>query len=89
MDSRVILTVSISTGRNVLVVEDLIETGRTIRKLMDILLQHKPASVRVAALFVKRIKDIGVQYRPDRGYNIPFGSKSKGKRVTTIISHSL
>jgi len=59
-------------GRNVLVVEDLIETGRTIQKLMDILLQHKPASVRVAALFVKRIKDIGVQYRPDHcGFEIP------------------
>ncbi|MGD0276003.1 MAG: hypoxanthine phosphoribosyltransferase [Syntrophales bacterium] len=40
-------------GRDVLIVEDIIDTGLTIVKLMAILRQRKPLSIRVCALLDK------------------------------------
>lgn len=51
-------------GRNVLVVEDIIDTGRTMQKLLALLTQHQPKSVRVASLLIKRRPD-STGYRPD------------------------
>lgn len=53
------------TGRNVLVVEDIIDTGRTMTRLLELLQEHKPASVKVASLLVKRRTDQAIGYRPD------------------------
>ena len=33
-------------GRNVIVVEDIVDTGNTMRKLMNVLSKHEPASVK-------------------------------------------
>nr|XP_045604367.1 hypoxanthine-guanine phosphoribosyltransferase-like [Procambarus clarkii] len=58
-------------GRNVLVVEDIIDTGRTMKKLLAILEQHKPKSVKVASLLIKRRLD-ATGYRPNYcGFEIP------------------
>ncbi|KAK4327239.1 hypothetical protein Pmani_002295 [Petrolisthes manimaculis] len=58
-------------GCNVLVVEDIIDTGRTMTKLLDILNQHQPKSVKVASLLVKRRPD-STGYKPDYcGFEIP------------------
>lgn len=51
-------------GRNVLVVEDIIDTGRTMSRLLDVLQQHQPKSVKVASLLVKR-RHGSTGYRPD------------------------
>lgn len=51
-------------NRHVLVVEDIIDTGRTMQKLLAILEQHHPKSIRVASLLVKRRPD-STGYRPD------------------------
>lgn len=60
------------TGRNVLVVEDIIDTGRTMTRLLELLKEHKPATVKVASLLVKRRTDQGINYRPDYcGFEIP------------------
>lgn len=48
-----------------LVVEDIIDTGRTMSRLLELLQQHEPASVRVASLLVKRRTDTAVGFRPD------------------------
>ncbi len=40
-------------GRDVLVVEDIVDTGLTLRYLLDYLEARKPASIRVAALLSK------------------------------------
>lgn len=58
-------------GKNVLVVEDIIDTGKTMEKLLNILKQYNPKTVRVASLLVKRTsKSSG--YRPDYiGFEIP------------------
>ncbi|WAQ94675.1 HPRT-like protein, partial [Mya arenaria] len=42
------------TGRNVLVVEDIVDTGNTITKLLSILKKVNPKSIKVASLLVKR-----------------------------------
>ncbi|EDQ89568.1 uncharacterized protein MONBRDRAFT_37026 [Monosiga brevicollis MX1] len=41
-------------GRNVLIVEDMIDTGNTMVKLLATLREYEPKTLRVASLFVKR-----------------------------------
>lgn len=58
-------------GKNVLIVEDIIDTGRTMVKLLELLKQYKPKSVRVTSLFVKRTP-LSNGYVPEYvGFNIP------------------
>lgn len=58
-------------GKNVLIVEDIIDTGGTMLKLLDLLKKFEPANVKVASLFVKRTP-LSVGYRPDyTGFEIP------------------
>lgn len=40
-------------GRHVVVLEDIVDTGNTIRHILDALNEHHPASVRIAALLFK------------------------------------
>lgn len=58
-------------GKNVLIVEDIVDTGRTMKKLLSILDGHKPKSVNVVSLLVKRTpRSIG--YIPNYvGFEIP------------------
>jgi len=42
------------TGRNVLIVEDIIDTGFTVSHLLALLGERKPASIRVCAFLDKR-----------------------------------
>ena len=41
--------------RHVILVEDMIDTGTTLRKLVPLLEAHTPASLRVVSLFQKRV----------------------------------
>ncbi len=43
-------------GRNVLVVEDIVDTGLTIKTLMDMLEVRKPKTVKLASLLFKPVK---------------------------------
>ncbi|MGH3090457.1 MAG: hypoxanthine phosphoribosyltransferase, partial [Rubrobacteraceae bacterium] len=52
-------------GREVLIVEDIVDTGRTLQKIIELLATRKPASVKVCALLKKKIPgndDIAVDY---------------------------
>lgn len=51
-------------GRNVLVVEDIIDTGRTMVKLLDLLAEYQPKQVKVASLLLKR-QPHSNGYQPD------------------------
>ena len=58
-------------GRHVIVVEDIIDTGRTIKLMTDMLLEKNPASLEVAALLDKperRTVDFQAEYV---GFEIP------------------
>ena len=58
-------------GRNLLLVEDIIDTGLTATYLIHTLRQHKPASIDICALLDKsarRIIDLPIAYR---GFEIP------------------
>ena len=58
-------------GKNVLIVEDILDTGLTLAYLRKIFLQHKPKSLRIAALLDKpsrRIEKIEADYV---GFSIP------------------
>ncbi|MCJ8734088.1 hypothetical protein PDJAM_G00231320 [Pangasius djambal] len=59
------------TGKNVLIVEDIIDTGKTMQTLLELLKQYNPKMVKVASLLVKRTPR-SVGYRPDFvGFEVP------------------
>lgn len=41
------------TGKNVLIVEDIIDTGKTMQTLLALVKKHKPKMVKVASLLMK------------------------------------
>ncbi len=58
-------------GRNVIVIEDIIDSGRTLAYLLDNLSGRAPKTLRLAALLDKpdrRVTDVGVDYT---GFVIP------------------
>ncbi|BFY98014.1 hypothetical protein BsWGS_01054 [Bradybaena similaris] len=58
-------------GKNVLVVEDIIDTGRTMQQLLELLRSVEPKCIKVASLLVKRTNK-GVAYVPDYiGFEVP------------------
>lgn len=59
------------TGENVLIVEDIIDTGRTLASLKELLLERGAKSVKICTLLSKpsrRVVDVDVDYI---GYTIP------------------
>jgi hypoxanthine phosphoribosyltransferase len=44
------------TGRNVLIVEDIIDSGHTLRFVMDVMQARKPASLRLCTLLDKPVR---------------------------------
>jgi hypoxanthine phosphoribosyltransferase len=53
------------TGKNLIIVEDIIDSGYTLRFVMDMLAARKPESVRLCTLLDKssrRVVDIPVDY---------------------------
>ncbi|OQR73355.1 hypoxanthine-guanine phosphoribosyltransferase-like [Tropilaelaps mercedesae] len=58
-------------GKNVLIVEDIIDTGRTMVALLELLKAYEPREVKVASLFVKRTP-LSNGYKPDYiGFETP------------------
>ncbi len=58
-------------GRHVLVVEDILDTGRTFRYLQEVLGAHDPASLKLVALLDKRSRRI-IPVKADYvGFEIP------------------
>lgn len=72
-------------GRDILVVEDIIDTGLTLNYLLRVLRERKPASLAVCTLFdkdVRRLADLPLAYVgtriPDRfvvGYGMDLGGR--------------
>lgn len=74
-------------GKDVIVVEDIVDTGRTLWHLMNMLKERKPQSLALAALLDKperRVKEVAVDYVgftiPDEfvvGYGLDFAQKHR------------
>ena len=72
-------------GKDVIIVEDIIDSGRTLYYLMDILKKRNPKSMRLCTLLDKperRVKDVKVDYTcfniPDEfvvGYGLDYAQK--------------
>lgn len=53
------------TGRDVILVEDIVDSGRTSSRLVEVLRAHRPASLKVCALLDKpsrRVTPVAVDY---------------------------
>ena len=58
-------------GKDVIIIEDIIDSGRTLSYLMDILEKRNPSSMKLCTLLDKpdrRVKDVKVEYV---GFEIP------------------
>lgn len=58
-------------GKNVIIVEDIVDSGRTLSYLMEMLKDRKPASLKLCTLLDKperRVVDVDVDYT---GFQIP------------------
>ena len=58
-------------GKNVLVIEDIVDSGRTLSYLMELLKDREPASLRLCTLLDKperRVVDVKVDYT---GFQVP------------------
>lgn len=82
-------------GRDVILVEDILDTGLTLSFLQENLLNRRPASLRIAALLNKpsrRIKEVHANYIgfniPDRfvvGYGLDVGEKYRNLADICVV----
>lgn len=85
-------------GKNVLVVEDIIDTGRTLSYLLDNLKQRNPKSLKLCALLDKperRVTEVAVDYKgfqiPDEfvvGYGMDYDQKYRNLPFIGVVEFS-
>jgi hypoxanthine phosphoribosyltransferase len=85
--------------KNVLIVEDIIDSGQTLHYLMDVLRQRKPLSLRVCTLLDKgreRIKPVKLDYTgfeiPDQfvvGYGLDYAQRYRNLPYVGILNPSV
>ena len=86
-------------GREVVVVEDIIDTGLTLNYLLRYLGEREPASIRVCCLLDKparRLAEIEIDYRgftiPDRfviGYGLDYGERYRNLPYIGVLRPSV
>lgn len=60
------------SGRHVLIVDDIVETGRTLEAMTDEIGQMAPASLRTCVLLRKQRPDLTRRHEPDLvGFDVP------------------
>ena len=82
-------------GKDVLLVEDIIDSGNTLKYLVDILKQRKPNSLKVCTLLDKperRVADVDVDYVgfeiPDKfvvGYGLDYDQKYRNLPYIGVV----
>ncbi|HKM20446.1 MAG TPA: hypoxanthine phosphoribosyltransferase [Lachnospiraceae bacterium] len=81
--------------KHVIIVEDIVDTGRTLRYLLDILKERKPASLSLCTLLDKperRLVDVNVNYSgfqiPDEfvvGYGLDYAQKYRNLPYIGVV----
>ena len=82
-------------GKNVIVVEDIVDSGRTLSYLLDMLKDRKPNSLRLCTLLDKperRVVDVNVDYTgfqiPDEfvvGYGLDYAQKYRNLPYIGVV----
>ncbi len=85
-------------GRNVLVVEDIVDTGFTLSYLLEMLQDRKPASLKLCAMLNKpdrRVREVKIDYCgfdiPDAfvvGYGLDFDQRYRNLPYIGVIEES-
>lgn len=88
------ITTDIS-GKNVLIVEDIVDTGRTLKKLREMLQMREPKSIKICTAFDKpsrRVNDLVPDYNcftiPDEfivGYGLDYDGKYRQFKDIKIV----
>ncbi len=84
------------TGRHVIIVEDIVDTGRTMKQMIESLGTRNPASVHICTLFVKPEKleePLNIEYSafsiPNDfilGYGLDYDQQARGlKEIYTLV----
>ena len=86
-------------GKDLIIVEDILDSGNTLYYLMDVLRARKPASIRICALMDKpdrRTKPITADYVgftiPDAfivGYGLDYDERYRNLPYVGILKHSV
>ena len=84
-------------GKDVIVIEDIIDSGRTLSHLLEVLKVRKPASVKLCTLLDKpdrRVVDVKVDYCgfeiPDEfvvGYGLDYMQKYRNLPYIGVVEH--
>lgn len=82
-------------GKNVIVIEDIIDSGRTLSYLLEVLQQRKPKSMKLCTLLDKpdrRVVDVKVDYTgfaiPDEfvvGYGLDYAQKYRNLPYIGVV----
>ena len=82
-------------GKNVIVIEDIIDSGRTLYYLLDVLQKRQPSSLKLCTLLDKpdrRVKDVKVDYVgfeiPDEfvvGYGLDYAQKYRNLPYIGVV----
>ena len=82
-------------GKDVLVVEDIIDSGRTLSYLLEMLKERQPASLRLCTLLDKperRVVDVDIDYTafeiPDEfivGYGLDYAQKYRNLPYVGVV----
>lgn len=82
-------------GKDILIIEDIIDSGRTLDHLIDILKVRKPNSLRLCTLLDKpdrRVTEVSVEYTgfaiPDKfvvGYGLDYGQKYRNLPYIGVV----
>ena len=82
-------------GKHVIIVEDIIDSGRTLKALREMLLQRRPKTIEICTLLDKpdrRVVDVDVQYTcfniPDEfvvGYGLDYDQKYRNLPYIGVV----
>ena len=84
------------SGRTVIIVEDIVDTGRTMRQMLDLLSVRRPAAIHICSLFLKPDKleePLDIKYAaftiPNDfivGYGLDYNQQGRGlKEIYTLV----
>jgi hypoxanthine phosphoribosyltransferase len=87
------------SGQHVLLVEDIVDTGMTLNRILERLWSHRPASLKVCALLDKRARrlvDVRLDYIgfeiPDEfvvGYGLDYRQRYRNLPFIGVLKHEL